>query len=293
MNDYLPSINMNNAPSAGSITSLQQDLLGLFKSVYNEILSPTSQTQTYIIRLTVQICSKIDDLSTTSLSPPKNNEELGKYALTISTMSELGRIDATKHFTQLLEECLSTFSIISEDSRSVDTMTPSLSFSWILHAIHVHIYKSNGKVKKMKLDWLMRILDVLIVITSIPQKNKLVRGELLEYGINVVLNGLVSLSFEEYSNELNQFNGLSTSKSYELWDEKFENVMQNAVNVKRLSLLILREFTNSSEAKDNGIESAQKQVCFDCSLDLFFNRIFMFIYLCVYFIGYKKVIKTF
>ncbi|CAB5373170.1 unnamed protein product [Rhizophagus irregularis] len=236
MNDYLTTTNMSNASSAA--ITLQQDLLALLKSAYNAIPSPTSQTQAYVIRLAVQICSNIDDFSTISLPPPKNNDELGKYALTISTMSELGRIDATKYFTQLLEKCLSTFGIISEDSQSV--MTPSLSFSWILRAIHVHIYKFNNKIeKKVKLDWLIRILDVLIVVASIPQKDKLVR---------------------EYSGRLNQFNDLSTSKSYELWDEKFENVMQNAVNIKTISSLILREFTNPSEAKDNGIESVQKQI---------------------------------
>ncbi|RGB41230.1 hypothetical protein C1646_320057 [Rhizophagus diaphanus] len=260
MNDYLTTKNMSNASSAA--ITLQQDLLALLKSAYNAIPSPTSKTQAYVIRLAVQICSNIDDFSTISLPPPKNNDELGKYALTISTMSELGRIDATKYFTQLLEKCLSTFGIISEDSQSVDVMTPSLSFSWILRAIHVHIYKSNNKIeKKVKLDWLIRILDVLIVVASIPQKDKLVRGKLLEYGVKVVLNGLVTLSFEEYSGGLNQFNDLSTSKFYELWDEKFENVMQNAVKIKTSSSLILREFTNSSEAKDNGIESVQKQVC--------------------------------
>lgn len=274
MNDYLPTTNMSN----GAITSLQQDLLALLKSAYDAIPSPTSQTQAYVIRLAVQICSNIDDFSTISSLPPKNNDELGKYALTISTMSELGRIDATKYFTQLLEECLSTFGIISEDSQSIDVMTPSLSFSWILRAIHVHIYKSNGIEKKVKLDWLIRILDVLIVVASIPQKNKLVRGKLLEYGVKVVLNGLVNLSFEEYSGELNQFNDLSTSKSYELWDEIFENVMQNAVNIRTLSSLILREFPNSSEAKDNGIESVQKQVCV---LILFWIFLFIFIYVLI------------
>lgn len=275
MNDYLTTTNMSNASSAA--ITLQQDLLALLKSAYNAIPSPTSQTQAYVIRLAVQICSNIDDFSTISLPPPKNNDELGKYALTISTMSELGRIDATKYFTQSLEKCLSTFGIISEDSQSV--MTPSLSFSWILRAIHVHIYKFNNKIeKKVKLDWLIRILDVLIVVASIPQKDKLVRGKLLEYGVKVVLNGLVTLSFE-YSGRLNQFNDLSTSKSYELWDEKFENVMQNAVNIKTISSLILREFTNPSEAKDNGIESVQKQVCV---LILFWIFLFFFLIECLF-----------
>jgi hypothetical protein len=261
---------MSNAPSAGAITSLQQDLFALLKSVYNVIPPPTSQTQAYAIRLAVRICSNIDDFSSISLPPHKNKDELKKYTLTISIMSELGRIDATKYFTQVLEECLSTFCIISEDSRRVDTTTPSLSFSWILHAIHIHIYKSNGIENKMKLDWLVRILDVLIVVASTPQKNKLVRGELLEYGVKVVLNGLTNLSFEEYPNDLDQLNDLSTSKSYELWDVRFENVMRNAISVGKLSSLIPREFVNSSKIQDNGIESVQKQVCHSFSPRAFF-----------------------
>src|SRR3954451_20100700 len=122
MSNYITSTNMNDAPSAGALESLQQDILDLLKDVYYGIPSPTSQTEAHIIRLAIQSSYNLN------YSQHKNKDELRKYALTISTMSELGRIDAAKYLTQVLEECLN---IISEDSQNVDITNPPLLFSWI------------------------------------------------------------------------------------------------------------------------------------------------------------------
>ncbi|CAG8528124.1 16440_t:CDS:10 [Funneliformis mosseae] len=259
MSDYMSS---DNASYAESLKPLRQDLLVLLRNVYHGIPSPTSKTQVYITRLATQTCIfSIDDLdhfSKTSRSKDNlklDEKELKKYAVTISTMSELGRVDAIIYLTRALEDCLSTFGGISitEGSQNVD-----LIFSWILHAIRNHIFKpmesSKRAKKKMKLDWLVRTLNAILVVIGISREGQI----LLDYGVTVVLNGLVNLSWEEdqCSTQFNNSDKVFPLKYYELQDERFEKVIQN-INVKKIASLIPREFESSP---DNEIESVQKQI---------------------------------
>ncbi|CAI2165552.1 14383_t:CDS:10 [Funneliformis geosporum] len=259
MSDYMSS---DNASYAESLNTLRQELLVLLRNVYHGIPPPTSKTQVYITRLATQTCIfTIDDLDHfPSTFRPKDNfkldeNELKKYAVTISTMSELGRVDAIIYLTRALEDCLSTFGIISiaEGFKSVD-----LVFSWILHAIRNHIFKpmgsSNNAKKKMKLDWLVRTLNAILVVTGISREGQF----LLDYGIKVALNGLVNLSWEEYQfpNQVKYTDKVLPLKYYELQDERFEKVMQN-VDVKKVASLIPREFENSP---DNEIDIVQTQI---------------------------------
>ncbi|CAG8453738.1 12564_t:CDS:10 [Dentiscutata erythropus] len=223
----------------------EQELIKLLKVVYYKLSIPLTENQAQIIRLATQSCIFfIEDT---------NDDNLIKSTITICAMSELGRIDVTKHLARILQNCLTTFN----DKIHIETLPYSLPFAWIHRAIYVNIHgnnKSENSKRKICLEWLVRILDVLIVLATPRQKKQLqFEEDILECGVKIALSGLVNLCWKKSSNILtNSF----MFTNYEAWNEKFLKVVQDVVSVRKLSILIPKEFTSNEES----IDIVQKQI---------------------------------
>ncbi|RHZ54170.1 hypothetical protein Glove_429g24 [Diversispora epigaea] len=253
----------NDAKDSQSISSLRQEIKGLLKKVYLNFHPPSNEKQAQIMRLMIYSCifdvedvdyykSSVMSYNNTSTTYNNNNntpilnmDELEIGVFSICAMCELNRLDPIKYLIPVLQNCLTNINVDNSNYFS-DT---SLIFSWILRAMNIHIYNSSKtKImkRKIRLEWLVKILDVFIILISNQinsDDNFLTRNVVnkLEYGVKIVLSGLVNLSWNETLTEL--FKIKNFSKFYETWEEEFMRFMQDKTSTRKLSTLIPKEIS--------------------------------------------------
>ncbi|CAG8538899.1 7710_t:CDS:10 [Ambispora leptoticha] len=234
--DHIVSYNINDAHSIGAVTALYQDLVKILKMVYSKLPPPITLEHILVIRLITQCAIlTIDDLSYLSSN---KTDDLKKYTLTICTLTELGHLDASKYLNQLLQECLV---FIGKNPKLHQSSSTLLLFSWIARAIYLAMIGQN--TKQLRLAWLIRILDVLIVTEEF---------DILEYGVKVALSGITNTCLIREN--------IKRKEEKEEWDDnKFLQIVQNSVSVRRLTLLIPNE-VDVADSLDIQIEDYKKKL---------------------------------
>ncbi|CAG8648665.1 15794_t:CDS:2, partial [Acaulospora morrowiae] len=235
-------------------STLLQDIRKLLKEKYYVLHPPSDEEQAQIIRLFVHSCIiNIEDHHT---SP-----DLLKEAIILCTMSELGRIDPIKHLIPFLSERLINVDIMSLELSSVS----NLIFSWIFRSINVHIHssaKSEINKRRNRLEWLARILELLLILGTQRQGERVNLAddkEIFEYGMNVALCGLVNLSWDENLAKITTREKSYTCEYYEMWNKEFERIVQDKASVRKLSTLIPREALIQSRESEQ-IDAIVKKV---------------------------------
>ncbi|CAG8494615.1 9056_t:CDS:10 [Ambispora gerdemannii] len=236
MVDHLVSPNTNDAHSVGAVTALYQDLLKILKIIYSKLPSPITSEQIRVTRLITQCAiSTIDDLS------QSKTDDLKKYTLVVCTFTEFFHLDSSKYLTQLLQECLIA---VGKNHKLHQSSSKLLLFSWIARAICLAMIGGNNQTtKQLRLSWLVRILDVLIVVSS----KRTDEFDILEYGVKVVLSGIVNTCWIREN----------VMRKEEEWDDsKFSQIVQDSASIRRLTLLV----PNEVDAMDIQIKDFQKQI---------------------------------
>ncbi|KAG9285568.1 hypothetical protein G9A89_006556 [Geosiphon pyriformis] len=238
MTEHL-SAHKDEIPSVGALNGLYNDLASVLKIAYDQLGGPSNAIEEQIIRLAVQCAFfRIEDLN--YFGSANNFSELQKYALAVCTLYELERVDSPNNLTQLLQDCLGTFVSTSnlDDSQTV------MIFSWIGRAIRSTIINSSktGIDKRLKLAWLVRILDVLIVGSGSRNNS----NQNLEYEVVVSLSGILN---NTWKNKVAQRD----------WDvENFLQMVQNIVSVRQLTATLPEEV--DFEQADDEMKGLQQQV---------------------------------
>ncbi|CAJ0758400.1 17081_t:CDS:10 [Entrophospora sp. SA101] len=268
INYYIPS-NDKTSNTEDYLTITQQELIKrLKKHFYNFKISDLKEQDVYIIQLFTKTCMFSNDDIIKGDQLYENEEEFKKYVVTICTMVQLNRVDS-KYLINLLQESLSH----SSNNKNI------LIFSWILFTIHFDIFnntkKSNKKkILRSKLEWLVNLMDVLIIVTNSPNQESSSINKIWYYGINLVMNGLINLSWCEddvnIDNIIDGNNGGATTLANaminscfidcQIFDENFMRIFNNPVIVKQLPNLIIKEIQQSVDMDDNGFNTLNEKV---------------------------------
>ncbi|KAK9762028.1 hypothetical protein K7432_012622, partial [Basidiobolus ranarum] len=148
LGDYLQDYPLHATKVNSEVSGLYEDLLGLLRPIYSKLSEPTTVDEELVIKEMVR-CSlfTLEDVdrfsSDTSLHPRK-------YVLSVCTLVELQRAENVSSLVNILKLALT---LRENDTRRM--------FLYILQTLY-----STTQEKSEQLDWIVRILDVLIILSS-------------------------------------------------------------------------------------------------------------------------------